>query len=303
MMRRLCILTISLMALAGCGRGTTPDDVEPPPTRSVITDVRHQDHRLPLQAYDPAPEQIMIEHAASEKLNSACARRFGVEYTAHFGSDANQMQEVFARRYGVDDLQQARSHGYRVVEKVHSGGNSASAEGHWDPDPAEILVMTGVVRDARSWERSHLTDRQGRPVPRGGCFADTERRLDAGLVSIDVAYVSLLQERSYELAERDDRVQAAWRSWSHCMSAEGYDYRSPWEPNDHAWGPKATRAEKRTATDDVRCRQRTRMLDTWKAVERGYQIQLINQHHAALNAVSDYRAGRLMNAHAVLRAR
>jgi len=226
---------------------------------------------FPLDRYllSAADQQLLSE--ATIALASKCENRFGVTNT-NTGL-VETVPQGNPRRYGIESSLQAAQLGYHApnIETVNQPSISKGSPQAWQPSTMEALVAYGNGAGA-----DLLTDVNNNPLPVGGCYGEAWREL----VGTDVANPALIDSLNQEAstyAEKDARVQAAWTTWSSCMSAHGFHYDSPWRANDAGWNmaqpPSAIELE--TASTDSRCRADSNLVAIWYAVETGYQSELI----------------------------
>jgi hypothetical protein len=100
--------------------------------------------------------------------------------------------------------------------------------------------------------------------------------------------------------EGDRRVVAALSAWSDCMRTAGYRYATPWAAAEQVWAESVTPVEIATATADVRCKTATDLPGLWLAVQRGYELQLVDRNQPALDAVKRGIEANVRHANEVL---
>ena len=192
------------------------------------------------------------------------------------------------RRYGIVEGSLVEKYGYGLPPTL---GQTDQGKGGWNPSAHEDTILQGP-RDGTSRPK----DQHGAPLPAGGCLGETNRSLggdppmNPGAVSMD----------SFQASETDPRVVEAMKAWSECMASSGFDYASPWQPNDTAWPEPAGATEIRTAAQDIACRQESNLVGTWFAVESAYQQRVISQHRAEFAALQAWRDRRVAAARRVL---
>lgn len=292
----ICLLAL-VAVTSSCGRDGSAAVRLSEPTVRVLT---AQDIVLPLDRYDISPGDAAVVQRARAALNAACATRFGSMSTEP-EPDAT-VPDPDERRYGILDPDAAARLGYRTEPIGVQERGSAVAVPDWRPGALEALVMTGAYGDATTVpDELRPVDALGATLPAGGCFADTQRRLELGVAGpVNPQYLPSLQARSYEEAEADAHVRTAWRSWSACMRERGYAYDTPWQPNDQDWGEAVSDRERATALIDVQCRRSTRMTDIWMATEVAYQHRIVNEEESRLQHLSSYNATIIRNARLAL---
>jgi hypothetical protein len=287
-----CLLAVLLPA-AACGSRRSE------PALGTITDVRTTaDIVLPLDAYAPNPDQQRTLATAYQRLIHECGSRFGFDVpVAVAPSDVANLTE-HDRLYGILRIEDATRFGYRVPTGAAPLAPSGKSGSGWNPSDDEFVVVRGVDRNTGKPKTGTLI--HGQPVAAGGCAGQASRSLAYGTRGSPPPDLAKVYERlsveAHRSAERDSRVRAGFASWSACMARAGYRYGSPWEPNDARWGQAVTPQEIATATADVRCRQDTRLVDTWVAVESAYQRRLIAEHRDELAQARRNLDVRLRNA-------
>ena len=86
------------------------------------------------------------------------------------------------------------------------------------------------------------------------------------------------------------------------MARHFYHYASPSQLEGHHWKSPPNKAEIKTAVADVTCKAQVNLLNTWLAVEAGYQQALIGQNLATLSQLQANFAPLLSRATAALAA-
>jgi hypothetical protein len=300
-MKRFATLLVLTAALTGCTSGITKP--AEPPLGPLARVTSAHDIRLPLQGYELTPPQAETLHQARLTLNRICASRFGAPYTDTTPPTLSVSIDIASRRYGIIEASHASRYGYHTPTNSRSHAADTEGAGHlgWRPGRLELSVLTGRASNGKPLTpHERPTDEKGIPLASGGCLAETESQLNAGLSRVDPQFLPHLQGESFRLAESDSRLLTAWSTWSKCMLAHKHHYQSPWQPNDEATGENISATEKKTATDDVACRVRTRMTDTWMAVESAYQTRMLSEHKKGLTALADYQAALLDRAEAIV---
>jgi hypothetical protein len=267
-------LLAAAFAVASCGGGDS--DASEPPVDSFTPVTSSDQIALPFDAYLLTAEQDQLNLKANNLLVRRCGERFGVEVTMPVGLNPTP-NELNARRYGIIDGKRAQSYGYRPEQ------SPAEVDGpEWNPSEREMAVL-GMSDDG-----SALRDSNGEPLPEGGCIAEADEALGGSEPPAPVDVVDV-----FKSAEGDSRIQAAWKRWSACMKDAGYDYASPWEPNNAKWPAEVTPKEIQTAVDDVECRSSTNLVGTWMAVEAAYQREAIEKDPEAFATMKDWHDNRV----------
>jgi hypothetical protein len=99
----------------------------------------------------------------------------------------------------------------------------------------------------------------------------------------DLGPLQDLSRTSLEGAQREPRVAEAMRSWRDCVREMGFDYRNPFAAvSDSRWwvdgSSGATSEEIAVAVADVRCKERTDLVEIWHATEIRIQEEAIQRH-------------------------
>lgn len=286
-MGKASVAALAAFALAACGMAACGPADRPLPEPPVAATPAVESGAMisfELSVYKLSERDLPVVETATLVLAARCAKRFGVDSTDDGPVDATAGREDNSRRYGIVDADTVDRLGYRSPDDGTPHRDDRKPDHGWKPDAREYLVMTGLGPDGKQ-PTTMPYDPNGRRLPAGGCRAQAQRDL-AGGQPADPALVGRLEHEAATSAERDSRVQADWRAWSGCMAEQGYQYSSPWEPNDKQWGgDTAGPAELATARADVACRRRTNLVGTWLAVERAYQGRLIDANRKALTEV------------------
>lgn len=294
----LALVLAAATTLAGCS-GAGEEQREP--AIGQIKQVNsYEDIVLPFDAYLLTREQRMALNDAREHLIRTCAMRHGLQVTGKVASgDQPSRQLMIGRRYGIIEPNEAAASGYRVTPRLLA--DSGKDSDGWNPTPEEFRVVAG--KDQVTGESAAGQPIGGTAVVEGGCAAEAGRQLSAGGGERASNYGEILQVQTYEMAERDSRVVAAWAKWSECMAESGYVYRSPWEPNNHGWGPEPTKEEIATAVADVACRRKVNLVGIWLAVESAYQQRAVDEFQQRLDQSRQGYEVQLRNASKVVAGR
>lgn len=242
-------------------------DEQPPPADVVpVDDVGSL--VLPLDQYIFArPGETDLILRAEWILVAKCVQRFGLEWTPPV--PLNSPENISAKYFSLYSEEDARRIGY------HSDWEPPP-----EPTPGDELPKLQIVKFGRGPKRF-----AGLEVPKGGCYGEARRYLAQGLPVVENEQFGLqLKNDASSDAERDPRVQEAFRRWSSCMEKAGYHYSTPWDAwNDPRWrGEIASPLEIATAIADMEGKKATGLLDIWVAVTRAYEQRYVDRHAAAL---------------------
>ncbi len=232
--------------------------------------------------------------SAQNALAQDCVAKFDLRYIPDTpqasGGDASD------RRYGLSSAGDAARYGYHLPPEP-SAGKSQSV------GPALRLVLTGA---AASGEKTH-SEYQGREVPENGCLGEAARKLGEGHDDpADAQVAGSIADGSFKESMADRRVRTVFARWSACMTERGYMYATPLAAigdkaflEEEAAGPR----EVATAEADMRCKQRTGLLNTWFSVESRIQSAMIAKNGPALHRLRSAHAGKVAEAERILAAR
>ncbi len=251
---------------------------------------------LPLDQFEDDVADSKLSLQATQILAARCSDRFGVKSTDHSTSDLAPAGPNRSR-YGIVDSAVAARFGYHPSDetgRAAAKGNDKNSPDAWNPSPKEVVVMRGTKADGGPLSRDEVPkDANGESLPQGGCSSWANRELTGGK-QIDFDLINQWGAEAGKAAEPDSRVRAAKDAWSGCMKASGYDYKSPWDPNDSfASAPTASAKEIATAEADVKCRQETNLVGIWMAVETAYENRAISANEGQFRELQQLlRQGR-----------
>ncbi|MEV4425285.1 hypothetical protein ACN9M0_12580 [Streptomyces sp. R-07] len=304
-------LPVSLAAalLAGCGStsadGTgkgpgVPAAVEIPNITTAVVDP------VPVEAYLLTEEQWNRLGRAEYALRVQCMKRFGFAYEEPMFTAEPSGQTVSQYRYGKLDPAKTAVYGYRNPGADSSGAGAeaemnAAKERRVKLTANERLILTGTANPAEKNGKGGQNF-GGHKVPEGGCIGEAQRKLgDYG----DAQVANDVNLDSFGKSLQDQRVLAAFATWSRCMAESGYHYKTPIEASDDKkWaGETASAEEKTVATADARCKIKNNVAGVWYAVDVAYQKQAIEEHAEELDQVRKTVQGQLKVAAEVLGGR
>lgn len=251
---RFAAVLAGVAVLAACGAG---DHGEPSIT---VVAIGAAEVTYPLDRYQATPDQRTAIDTAQAVLVQRCLVGHGLDLPLGKAADEPTRPDW----YGVTTEEAARESGYNAVGR-----------------PIEDLpFVQRVAKDAQPYF--------------DGCLAEATQTITAGSPPLADAYLVVTLEKSaLKQSQQDSRVQAAIGEWQACMKAEGHTFADPWAPYDY-WSQKRsasltpeqkrdpraglTPAEVAMALTDVRCKDRTKLLDTWVAATIAYQRPLVEEN-------------------------
>ncbi|MGK5630410.1 hypothetical protein [Streptomyces sp. URMC 123] len=278
----ICVVTGSCV-VAGCSapaaRTGHRAEAAPPMTDEARALV------LPFDAYEASLADYYTLRDAQDALTRTCMRERGFDWPVidrPTAVDENRNR----RRYGVIEPAVAERFGY-----------------HATPDLLDPYGVSGREdrRDAR------LSDEEDRAAnaPDTGCVITAHRKLlDDARADVDLKLFNDLGERALAAARDEPDTARALREWSACMRGAGFDYPGPYEAmkDDRWWKDDTlpTRQEIAVAVADVRCKQRSGLVEAWFAAEKRLQERAIRDHPAYFTALKDAKQRHIATARAVL---
>ncbi|POX46903.1 hypothetical protein C3489_30845 [Streptomyces sp. Ru71] len=322
-MRRATPLPLAAAALglvlAACGHG--PQDGPGDPRPLATGDPRHQ----PLDAYDTTEAEAHEINRARWKLAQACMTRLGFTGLGDLDKDPLPAWPVRPsgygaallvlvafddHRYGVTDPVEAARHGYHGPQAAYERRTSKRT---WTL--TEHLALTGelLTGDPRT---AH-----GHRIPDHGCLGQASHTVEGAYPGQRVDLVRNLKTRSLNEGRRDPAWKKADQAWSACMKAAGHHYATPMDAqsdpgreqqdlgdrlpggplHDAPRGEPSAR-EKRTATADARCKQRTGYLRAVHTVDVRVQERLIAENKRQLEEERERQKDTVRTARDILRA-
>lgn len=269
---------VAALLVAGCGAPASPGSVDPfPPTAAVEV------LRLPFDAYTHSLAGLYTIANAQDLLTRECMAARGQRWEAiERPTDVKDLRN--RRRYGVIEMGVAERVGYHA--------------------PAGLLTPLEVERryDARD---STLTESQTAAVfGPGGCADEAAARLTPAK-SPDLELVDRLSRDSLADSQEEPPVASAMGTWRECLRGMGFDYESPFAAmSDARWwaddGAAASRDEKAVAVADVRCKERTGLVEAWHAGEMEIQRKQIRRHSSYFEELGAATEAELAAAHQVV---
>jgi len=293
----LLLVLLSGLALTACGQQTGPPASPARPTSS--DDPGFQ----PLDAYDMSEGDVDTVGRAQWTRAKECMVRLGFAGLRNldidpvpgwpqrpaepgvFASIAFSSDEL---RYGVQDPGQAARHGYRYAQAEYERDHPSKK---WNL--SEHLALTGqfIGDDPKSVH--------GHRIPERGCLGEADRAIYGTNPQDRTDPVLSLEGSSLRTGMRDPVWKKADKAWSACMRTAGYRYATPDDAEsgrdrlddqleEQARNPdydpdQPSALEKKTATADARCKQRTGYVRTVHAVDIRIQNQLIAKNRAKLD--------------------
>ncbi|SDK72926.1 hypothetical protein SAMN05421874_110193 [Nonomuraea maritima] len=274
------------VAVAACGaepqRNQQPS-APPAPTEGVTVVEKLV---LPFDAYKATPKQQATLGNAHNRLVVACMRKHDITVTPPT-EDPKTLAAIDpgnSRRYGVTDIEAARTHGYHLARPA-------------SPDTTEAWAAN-LPEQTRDRLYGTSADR--------GCLDQASLSLEKGARKADWPWLAKQDSASLEQSAKNPEVVAAVKRWRECMSKAGHDYVSPeMAIGDSRWTldkPEVGAPEKRAATDDTTCKWSSGLVLTWYAADSELQQKVIDENPSRFAAFRANLKHRLQRASAVLAA-
>lgn len=297
----LCIAAVVLAACSSSG-GAGGE----PPLGEVPKNPEPSTLALPLDTYLVTGEEDWVAFAsAQDVLVQACMQGQGFDWPVPSREPGTRTRNE--RRYGLADLEVARSYGYRPP-----------------PDPPAEAQLRFQQERARTISADEQRAFSGEPGPKpggpGGCLGESYKDLGAQDLQADTSFVEALGGDALTRAEEDSRVVGVLDAWSSCMAEKGYDYETTQDAvYDYSSGQEggsdqppeggldqteggfdeeqaATQEEKDTAMADVECKQAHNVVGVQFAVESAYQEEIIDGNEERLRTIAERRDEMLRRA-------
>ncbi|WP_392900627.1 hypothetical protein [Streptomyces sp. LN699] len=233
---------------------------------------------LPLDGYSSTPSEQYAWQIATQDQWRACMARYGFK---KFGppepslkAAAGAANSDMGRRYGIADLEAAKTRGYHLPEMPEPP--------RWEPAKgAEEAVFTGSGAEVDGGAY------KGQKIPDGGCRGETKRMFPMP----QTPTVANAESRAYMVAKDDKNVRDAIARWSACMKKRGLDIASPLDDVSslgvNVSSPIPGAREIEIATADVECKSQTKLVELWHKNEEAKQQQEMAKNASTLNRERD----------------
>ena len=238
---------------------------------------------MPFDAYSPSVSALYEISNASDRLILDCMKAKGLAW------------KVIQRPTGLQDLRNRRRYG--VIEP-------AIAEKYGYHVPEGLLTPADVEHKYDAREASLSGAQKEAAYGPDGCGTQAVRQLQSA-DDEDPALLTKLVSESLQQSQSDPRVAAALSAWRDCVREQGLAYQDPFAAvSDARWwadenaGPSPQ--ELAVAVADVRCKERTGLVDAWQAAEVSIQDGMIAQNADYFSKLSASLQQQLAAAQAVL---
>ncbi len=113
------------------------------------------------------------------------------------------------------------------------------------------------------------------------------------------------KSKTYSESQNEPETQRAMKAWRACMRSMGFDYASPIEAgSDSQWwakgDEKASAGEILVAKSDVKCKEKSRLVQHWFRAEKRLELESIRDHSEYFRKLKSANQRYLDNSRAVL---
>jgi hypothetical protein len=289
------VSSCSMFAAADGADGEAPEVAATPTPRSAAELV------LPIDAYELTGEQYTeIQKAAAFGVRD-CMKTFG--FTV-------RVPEITVPDYPKNGARLAWLGGQEVEKYGYRGRPGMAA------DMLRASTRTGspiaVPADQAPVLEGTVRSFAGKPVPAGGCAGETDRRLSGSATPAKSDEdLNTFHSQANALARADPRFQRVVRAWSQCMAEQGFKYGSLDEPaadprwnallnNAEGGGGAAGDLEIKTATADLKCRERQNVSGVLLALISAHENRIIEEKGEVIREISARLKVRLKNAEKII---
>jgi len=287
----VCIL---LVMAVGCTSGsTTPSQVDRTtdslPATVSDTSILHPDLDLPLDWVNVEYSRVSFELGRAETiLIASCLQSRGFDVSMNGLFQVLPGPYTLDRRYSTYTAETARTRGYQPEVNDPRDLRQLPVPEDTAQRAAFLLALTGaedgLPRDVVSMVDPVTGAATGSVVIPGGCQKGAVEQIYGSLEQFaafrqDDYFIQTLTSEAQATAAADPELEKQRQDWASCMSAVGYQYDSPSEPQFAEWPePRPTTDEIDTAVADMTCRESTKYLTIVAAAERRSQTKLIDSH-------------------------
>lgn len=307
--RLVCILVV---VAVGCTPGsTTPSQADRTADSlpSTVSDalVPYADLHLPLDWVNVEYSRVSFELGRAETiLIASCLESRGFDVSMNGLFQVIPGPYTLDRRYSTYTAATALTRGYQPEVNDSRDLRQLPVPDDTAQRAAFLLALTGsedgLPRDFVSLVNPTTGAAIGSVATPGGCQKGAVEHIYGSLEQFaafrqDDYFIQTVTSEAQATAATDPELDKQRRDWASCMSAVGYQYDSPSEPQFAEWPePRPTTAEIDTAVADMTCREKTKYLAVIGAAERRAQSKLIDSHSALLAEILSRRDAVLARA-------
>ncbi|MEV0924281.1 hypothetical protein AB0I99_03970 [Streptomyces spongiicola] len=222
---------------------------------------------LPIEGYLPSDHERNQISQARKILTSDCMKRFGFSWQPAPDLPRLGPKTLVDWRYGIHDMALAKERGYKPSAAEQEAYDRAVEIGAVDG-------TSGTGPDSKALEGG-AKQVGGKPVPQGGCLGEADQKISSDAQNTTVA--QRISNEAFTESQQSPEVVTAFKAWSSCMKASGFNYERPLEASDdRRFGSRdVTPLEIKTATADISCRYKTNVAKIWYDNEVAIQNQKI----------------------------
>jgi len=288
--------------IGGAGGGGSRPKITVPPIPPVGSSLTIP---MPLDAYQAISTQQQEALADdSALLIQRCMAARGFEDTSSANppfSSVITLEQVETAGAGLTSITQARVFGF--VRPKNPGSQPSG------PQIIGIVSAVGFgqsLKAGRAYAEALFGFGPGIGTGPGGhlgCLQQASKEVYGPIIGEPAPDpVGQIAAQAVTFTQSDPRIHAVDRAWSRCMARHFYHYSTPQQVEGRQWRSPPNKAEIAAAVADVTCKTQTNLLNTWLAVEAGYQQALIGRNLAALSQLQASFAPMLRRANAALTA-
>jgi hypothetical protein len=268
-----------------------------PPANSSLT------VQMPLEAFQAISTQQQEALAdASSLLIQRCMAARGFQDTSSASapwSSVTSLETTEIHGAGLTSVTQARTFGFVPPKGAGSSSSGPAIIGVVGPSGFGQSLKIG-----QAYAEALYGFGPGSGAGPGGhvsCLQQANKDVYGPVIGEPVPDpVPQIAQQAVSFTTSDPRIHAVERAWSMCMARHFYHYSTPQQLEGRHWRSPPNKAEIKTAVADVACKIQTNLLNTWLAVQAGYQEALIGRNLATLAQLQANFAPMLRRANAAL---
>jgi hypothetical protein len=271
--------------LTACQTDAGEDDGPWNPKVVKAADLQQELTKMPLAPYRLTGAENATYFRAIELLMKRCLDRFSVTATVKTAQEWKQFADTTDAQdlvgIGLVNESVASTKGYQNTLPVQPPAGAPGAE--------EVQLSRGTV-----------SVYNGVAVPKGGCRGEATATLHGEASKLEIGWATLQANGTSTKARTDRRFADMVAEWRACMDNAGYDYSSPQQAAEKFGAQAVSEAQIKTATADVRCKEKVNYLGVYLTVWAKYQQQSLDQNVATYAELLTFKKQVLQKAVEVL---
>lgn len=305
----IAIVAVAAMFTACAPAESAPHQLDTPSGSATDAANPVSINDLPLAWYlVTASEQRNALSDARNRILETCMEAKGFAWRAvPYAPDP----DFLSRRYGLLDLDWARSHGHRPSD--YQDPPPPMEEENIPSDPAEqqayLLALNGNASEAETIPLENPVDGSefGTQTLTGGCTGEANEQIFGSMggfveYTADDLSVQLLAQEALSRALADQAVLEAEADWSTCMQDRGYEFGAVsdiyayMESQGLGASDSVSDEETALAVADVECRIKTKYAERAAEAEVRTQRELLEATQLDVERIANQRERVLANA-------